>query len=112
MTESSDAQLSVSSLLDSVDLHQQAPSTASLAESSTITESSSSESATSLRPTSSVPSSESTVIEAITEHSTEKPDENIEVDHEQHSDAMHSFSSNKRDVIDSWMSSRETNNTE
>lgn len=99
------------SLTDSVDIQQQVQSTSSLAESSTITESSSSESATSLRPASSIPSSESTVVGPIIESTTDEQQmtENSEIEKEDHSENLHSLPSEKRDVIDSWMNTRETN---
>jgi len=52
-----------------------------------------------LRPSSSIPSSESTIIGST-------------VEHEQQSEPIHSLSSNKRDVIDSWMNNRDTGGTE
>ena len=111
VAESTDMQ---SSLTDSVDIHQQVQSTLSLAESSTITESSSSESATSLRPASSIPSSESTVVGPIVENTTNEQQtiENSEIDKEEHPENLHSLPSDKRDVIDSWMNNPETNSTE
>lgn len=112
-------QTSSSSLIDSVETQQQIQSSLSLAESSTITESSSSESANSLQPTLSIPSSESTVIGPIIETTTEnrRTFQNIENEHtesenEHRSEAINSLPSNKRDVIDSWMNNRETSTSE
>jgi hypothetical protein len=111
ITESTDMQ---GSLTDSVDIQQQVQSSSSLAESSTITESSSSESANSLRPTSSIPSSESTVIGPIAEITTDENQtvRNLESDNEHRSEINHSLPSNKRDVIDLWMDNRATDLTE
>lgn len=103
------------SLTDSVDIQQQVQSSLSLAESSTITESSSSESANSSRPTLSLPSSESTVIGPITETTTTKEKQsfrNLESDNEHRSEINRSLSSNKRDVIDLWMDNRATDMSE
>jgi hypothetical protein len=102
------------SLTDSVDIQQQVQSSLSLAESSTITESSSSESANSLRPTLSIPSSESTVIDPIVENTTDEKQtfRNLESDNEHRSEINHSLPSNKRDVIDLWMDNRATDITE
>lgn len=112
-------QTSSSSLLESVDNQQQIQSSLSLAESSTITESSSSESATSLKPTLSIPSSESTVIGPFVENITDNRQtldntehEHNESENEHRSETIHSLPSDKRDVIDSWINNRETNTTE
>jgi len=74
---------------------RQGQSSASLAESSTITESSSSESAQSIQPSSSVPSSESTIIGPTTENESNR--------------STDEFSSDQRNVIDSWMNNGESN---
>lgn len=74
---------------------RQGQSSASLAESSTITESSSSESAQSIQPSSSVPSSESTIIGPTTENESNR--------------SIDEFSSDQRNVIDSWMNNGESN---
>ena len=108
-----------SSITDSIDIQQQTQSTTSLAESSTITESSSSESATSLRPTSSIPSSASTVVGPIIENTVNEKqtsinteNDSVEFDNEHRSETIHSLPSEKRDVIDSWMNNRENSSTE
>jgi hypothetical protein len=99
---------------DSIDTQQQVRSSSSLAESSTITESSSSESAISLRPTSSIPSSESTVIGPIVEQSADDKEisDRTEIEQDDPSEKLHSLPSDKRDVIDSWINNRETNSSE
>lgn len=111
VTESIDIQTSST---DSVDTQQQIQSSSSLAESSTITESSSSESAISLRPTSSIPSSESTIIGPIVEHSADDQTTTDQMDTERidRSEKLHSLPSDKRDVIDSWINNRETDSSE
>jgi hypothetical protein len=107
-TESTDLQT------ESIDTQQQTQSSLSLAESSTITDSSSSESTNSLHPTLSIPSSESTVIGVVLEHKTDEQQrfintetETIQSDTEHRSETIHSLPSDKRDVIDSWMNNRE-----
>jgi hypothetical protein len=107
------------SIIESVDIQQQVQSSLSLAESSTITESSSDESANSLRPTLSIPSSESTVIGPIIETTINEKEtlmntenENIESDNEHRSETIHSLPSEKRDVIDSWMNNKENSTAE
>ncbi len=41
-----------------------------------------------------------------------RENENIESENEHRSETIHSFPSDKRDVIDSWMNNRETSTTE
>ncbi|CAF0901011.1 unnamed protein product [Adineta steineri] len=113
--ESIDIQTPSLSITESIDTQQQqTQSLSSLGESSTITESSSSESTNSLRPTLSIPSSESTIIGPILENKTDEQHTFIhtESDTEDRSQIIPSFSSNKRDVIDSWMNNRENNTSE
>ena len=90
-----------------------------MGESSTITESSSSESAHSIQPASSVPSSESTVVGPTTESTTEdvakslpEHDDRTESHTERSIQAISSLPSDKRNVIDSWMNSGESSITE
>ena len=108
-----------STSIESVVSQQQGQSSSSMGESSTITESSSSESAQSTQAASSVPSSESTVVGPTTESTTDDIANNLQTDDEQteshaeHSiQAIPSFPSDKRNVIDSWMNSGESSITE
>ncbi|CAF1010191.1 unnamed protein product [Adineta ricciae] len=112
--ESIETQTTSSTLSESIDTQQQTQSSVSLAESSTITESSSSESTNSLRPTLSIPSSESTVIGPIVEIKadeqhmfTQAQCDSSEPDADHVSQIIPSISSDKRDVIDSWMNNRQ-----
>lgn len=117
--ESANVQQTESSLtVESVDMKQTA-SSSSLTESSTITESSSSESANSLQATLSIPSSESTIIGPIIENTTDevpisitKENEIIQSDDQHQSETSHSLTSDKLDVIDSWINNRENNTQE
>ncbi|UJR27494.1 hypothetical protein I4U23_008778 [Adineta vaga] len=112
--ESGDVHIPALIPLESIDTQQQIQASSSLAESSTITESSSSESTNSLRPTLSIPSSESTVIGTILETKNDEhqifmhtKNESSESDVDHLSQIIPSISSDKRDVIDSWMNNRQ-----
>ncbi|CAF0804971.1 unnamed protein product [Adineta ricciae] len=117
--ESIETQTTSSTLSELIDTQQQTQSSASLAESSTITESSSSESTNSLHPTLSIPSSESTVIGPIVEIRTDEQHmftqtqyDSSEPDADHGSQIIPSISSDKRDVIDSWMNNRQNVNSD
>ncbi|CAF1929041.1 unnamed protein product [Rotaria magnacalcarata] len=114
MPESTDAQQVQSSSLtsDSVEI-QQVPSSASLTASSTITESSSNDSGNSLQPTLSLPSSESTLIDPVMETVIDEKSLFIHNENENvQSKTIQSLTSDKRDVIDSWINNRDNDTTE
>ena len=110
-----------SSITDSMMSQNQGRSSASLAESSTITESSSSDSTQSIQAAgSSIPSSASTIVDQNAEHTIHegnKSDDVIEnsnssMDRDDRSDPVLSLPSEKRNVIDSWMNNGEASMVE